>query len=98
MIFGGNHGECSFATSAVTAIDGLIDQEKVVVKNKIRVKFTSVIDGECPDLCLKTGVLFLLTVLPPNHLEFCHPIAYISVHFPARNMRILAWKRRIMPG
>ena len=66
MIFGGNHGECSFATSTVTAIDGLIDQEKVVVKNKIRVKFTSVVDGEFPDLCLKTGVLFPLTVLPPQ--------------------------------
>jgi hypothetical protein len=28
--------------------------------------FTSVIDGEFPDLCPKTGVLFLLTVLPPQ--------------------------------
>ena len=49
----------------------------------------SVSDCEFPDLCLKTGVLFALTVLPPSPLEFCHPIAYISVHFPARKMRIL---------
>jgi hypothetical protein len=28
--------------------------------------FTSVIDEEFPDLCLKTGVPFFLTVLPPQ--------------------------------
>ena len=30
--------------------------------------FTSVIDEEFPDLCLKTGVPFFLTVLPPQTL------------------------------
>jgi hypothetical protein len=38
--------------------------EKVVLKKKQY--FTSVIDEEFPDLCLKTGVPFPLTVLPPS--------------------------------
>ena len=58
-----------FTTSAVTAIGGLIDHKKELVsriKQEEKIKFTSVIDEEFPDLCLKTGVLFPLTVLPPQ--------------------------------
>jgi hypothetical protein len=39
----------------------------------IKVKFTSVSDGEFPVLCLKTGVLFPLTVLPPSLLSVSPP-------------------------
>ena len=56
----------SFTAPAVPAIEELIDPGKVVIRNKTRLKSTSVTDGEFPDLCLKTGVLFLLTVLPPQ--------------------------------
>ena len=63
--FGGNRGVYSFAAPAVPTIEGLIDPGKVVIRNKTRLKSTSVTDGEYPDLCLKTGVLFPLTVLPP---------------------------------
>ena len=48
------------------AIGQWIDEEKVVLWDKTRVKSTSVIDGEYSDLYLKTGVLFSLTVLPPQ--------------------------------
>jgi hypothetical protein len=52
--------------------------------------FTSVIDKEFSDLCLNKGVLFLLTVLPPRSHQLRLPIASVSVHFPACEMRILA--------
>jgi hypothetical protein len=54
----------------------------------LRVKFTSIFDEGFPDLCLKTANPFPLTVVPPAPFKFCLQLAPVSVHFPARKMRI----------
>jgi hypothetical protein len=52
----------SFVAEPHVRFESVFDPGKLGIK----VKFMSVSDGEFPDICLKTGVLFPWTVLPPH--------------------------------